>query len=174
MSNPFLKAKRLGPPKQHAAFRRAKYPEIWTMDVDALKHLYSITDDKYKKCAITRAINEKLGIKIIKPTEKQEIARKLNYLTFISSGYKKQLLAGIKELDSHLPEMLRTDRDSQLFTAMAKLKVLQQHIEQLMLYIEQINKPEAGTRKRPAKRGTAWKQAEKQLSKGYNHDNQKP
>lgn len=171
MSNPFLVAKRLGPPKQHAAFRRTKYPEIWKMDVDALKHLYSITDDKYKKCAITRAINEKLGLKIIRPTEKQVIARKLNYLTFISCGYNKQLLVGMDGLDAHLPKMLRTDRDSQLFTVMAKLKVLQQHIEQLMLYIEQINKPEDGPRKRPSKRGAAWKQAD---NTGHNHDNQKP
>lgn len=174
MSNPFLEAKRIGQPKQHAAFRRTKYPELWKMDVDDLKHLYSITEDKHKKCAITRAINEKLGIKIIRPTKRQEIARKLNYLTFISSGYKKQLLVGLKELDEHLPKMLRTDRDSQLFTVVAKLKVLQQHTEQLMLYIEQINKPEDGPRKRPAKRGTAWKQAENQLSKGHNHDTEKP
>ncbi len=152
MSNPFLVAKRLGQPKAHAAFRKTKYPEIWKMDVDALKHLYSITDDKYKKCAITRAINEKLGLKIIRPTEKQEIARKLNYLTFITAGYKKQLLAGMNELDSHLNERA----NSAVCQAMAVMQKLDRFLDGL----QELNQRETDPRKRPSKRGTAWKQAD--------------
>lgn len=161
MSNPFLKAKRLGPPKAHAAFRKTKYPEIWKMDVDALKHLYSITDDKYKKCAITRAINEKLGLKVIRPTEKQVIARKLNYLTFITVGYKKQLLAGMNELDSHLNERANS--------AVCQAMAVMQKLDRFLGGLQELNQKETGPRKRPAKRGAAWKQAEKQLSKGLDH-----
>lgn len=150
MTSPFLKAKRLGPQKQHAAFRKTKYPEIWKMDVGALKHLYSITDDKYKKCAITRAINEKTGVKIIKPTEKQEIARKLNYLTFITAGYKKQLLAGMNELDSHLNERANS--------AVCQASAVMQKLDRFLDGLQELNQRETGPRKRPSKRGTAWKE----------------
>lgn len=165
MSNPFLAAKRLGQPKAHAAFRKTKYPEIWKLSVPELKHLYSITDDKYKKCAITRAINEKTGIKVIKPTEKQEIARKLNYLSFISSGYKKQLLVGISELDSHLDERANS--------AVCQARALINKLESFLNNLQELNKPETGPRKRPSKRGTAWKEAEKQLltdMRGEHHE----
>lgn len=155
MTNPFLFVKRLGQPKQHAAFRKTKYPELWALSIPELKQLYALTEDKYKKCAITRCINEKAGIKVIRPTEKQEIARKLNYLTFVSSGYLRQLKTGVSQLQEH--------EDERVSSAISQANRVVDRLETLLADLQQLNKPETGPRKRPSKRGTAWKDQDKKL-----------
>ena len=141
-TNPFLQAKRQKQPRQHAALRSTKYPEIWKLSVDELKTLYATTDDKYKKGAITRAINERTGIKIIRPTEAQQISRKLNYLTFVTAGYKKQLQSGMRELQSHLDGTTRLDN------IYGQAVALVGRLHSLMNAIQAENTPSTAPRKR--------------------------
>lgn len=91
MSNPFLIAKRTKTIKEIKPLRSRKYPEIWKLTVEQLKHEYSVCTNPHKKGAITRAINERLGLKVIRPTEKQLLARELNFVRFISTGAIKNL-----------------------------------------------------------------------------------
>lgn len=149
MSNPFLQAKRQKQPRQHMALRSTKYPEIWKLSVDQLKTLYAETDDKYKKCAITRAINEKTGIKIIRPTEAQYIARKLNYLTFVTAGYKNQLQSGMRELQPHMGNTIRLDN------IYGQAVALVGRLTSLMNAIQAENTPSTAPRKR-VRSTTSW------------------
>lgn len=106
MSNPFLQAKRQVSPKQHPTFRNRKYPEVWKMSVDELKKLYEETTDGHKRGAITRAINEKLGLKTISQTDKQRLAGDLNYLLFITGGFKEQIKTAQHNMRHHLKSNL--------------------------------------------------------------------
>lgn len=91
MSNPFLQAKRTKTIREIKPLHSRKYPEIWKLTVDELKLEYQLTGDPHLKGAITRAINERLGLKVIRPTEKQLLARELNFVRFISTGAIKNL-----------------------------------------------------------------------------------
>lgn len=141
-TNPFLQAKRQKTPRAHVAMRATKYPHLWKLSIDDLKSLYRQTEDKYLRGAITRCLNEKLGIKIIRSTEKQLIARKLNYISFVTAGYKKQLAVGVGELVGH------KDSNEDLGDLLFSLRQIQSSLESLMHTVSEVNRAEAGPRKR--------------------------
>lgn len=99
MSNPFLKAKRLAPPASH--LRKGKYAHIWQMGVEALRIAYDSSTDAHEKGVITRALNEKLGLKVIRSTPAQHLARDVNYLLFTIAGAVGNIRAASRSVAGH-------------------------------------------------------------------------
>lgn len=145
MSNPFLQAKRQVAPRQHPTFRNRKYPEVWKMSVDELKKLYEETTDGHKRGAITRAINEKLGLKTISQTHKQRLARDLNYLLFISSGFKNQLVHSKSSLSYHLQ---RNPEDTLLLGLLHEIQLIGYAVQRIEQRIQARPKESDKPRKR--------------------------
>jgi len=155
MSNPFLQAKRQTQPRKHPSFRSQKYPEIWKMKVEELKTLYEQTTDKHKRGAITRAINEKLGLKIIRATNKQRRARITNYLKFVSAGYLNQLITAHNEFNTLVQNNI--DDEAQRIVWCGKdLQVVYKQVKYFIKCIDDTFPPEPDVKRKRVRNKRTW------------------
>lgn len=98
MSNPFLKAKRLSEPRH---YNKGKYLHLWKLSVPELKQKYADSTDRNEKGVITRVLNERLGLKVIRATPAQHLARDVNYLLFTISGAVGNIRAAARSVHGH-------------------------------------------------------------------------
>lgn len=103
-NNPFIAAKRqvTRPSTVYATGKYAHY-FLPKYSIDALKEIYAASTNRGEKSAITRAINERLGLKVIRSTPAQERAKAINYALMVLGSTKAQTLKAFQMLQEADP-----------------------------------------------------------------------